>query len=317
MDFLGFLANGWCGWIAFLLFIIFAILTLVNIFNDNGLGKIVSIILGIVAILMFVEFIHGNTHRVIPLNYKAVVVDSTTGNIVGNTRNSGMIDFPFFGSSVYQFPSVTSQPICRDFTPSVKGGYEVKINVCFYADTSKMDWVGQIKKYNQYDYETLVNTWVPQIAPKVAESIKDNIPSDLTEKRAEVSTAIMKSTKEWFASENMQLNNVALTNWNFTNPEVSKAYDQTIIARTLEMKAQAELDAAKTRLEALETMSKGQATSMKELGIYGENAVVQWLYLQWLQGLDTTPIVVVGSGNNTAPIIGVNNQQLQTSEINK
>ena len=320
MDLMGFLANGVCAWISLVLCLIAVVSAIAFIMNDDiGKSNLVgSAFFGMFALLFIFEFFFGNTHQVIPLNYKAVVVDSTTGKIVGDTRSSGMTDFPFFGSSLYKFPSATNQNICKDFTPSVQGGYEVKINICFYVDTSNADWVTQIKKYNKYEYEELVNLWIPQIAPKIAESVKDYIPADLTGKRAEVSAKLLENTKAVFAKENLVLNNVALTNWDFTNPEVAKAYDQTVVARTAQMKAQAELDASQTSLKALEVMSEGQSLSLKKLGISGENAVVQWLYLQWLQKSNTTPVVVVNSGgNSSSPIVGVNSQPLPVVETKK
>jgi hypothetical protein len=317
MNFLGFLASGWIAWVAFLIAIVVIFVIIWRLMEG---GLISAGIMAVVEIFLIWVFIFGNTHRVVPLNHKGVVIDRTVGNIIGATRNSGLTNVPFFGSTLYLFPSASNQQVCYDFTPSVKGGYEVKMNVCFYIDMSKMNWVKQIERYNQYDYNNLVKVWIAQVSPKVAESIKEFMPADLTGQRAKVSQTILHATEEWFDSENMKLNNVAVANWNFTNPAVSQAYDQTVIAQTAQMRAQAELDAAKTKLEAIQTMAEGQSVALKKLGIVGENATVQWLYLQYLQGLNATPIVVVNSGSgNSSPIVGVNTegQPLPTAEPKK
>jgi hypothetical protein len=204
--------------------------------------------------------------------------------------------------------------MCQNFTPSVKGGYEVKLTTCFYIDASNIDWAIQFKKYNNPDVNKIVEVWGNQIAPSIAGVVKDYTPQQLTYEREAISKGIFKSVQSWFESEGIVLRSAQFVNWDFTNKDVGAAFDQTILANTKQAQEQALFEAAKvrrdrelfeadTRVQVANRVATGQKDAMQVLGIKSEESVLQWFMIQWLQGLPTPPAnLILSLGGGSLPV---------------
>ncbi len=318
MSVLGWLANGWAATLFIILGLVSFVLTLwmAITYFDQYANKRKRVILAVVFLLSTFLFGLGShfslTHRVIPFNQQGIVLDKTTGSIVGSMRESGLTTRPILSSEVKKFPAGTQQEVCWDFLPSVKGGYEVKLTTCFYLDLSRVDWVEHVTEYNTFNFETIKAAWGNQLAPKVAEAVKEYTPANLTAERGAVVKSINTETGSWFEAEQVPLVRVSLAFWDFTNPEVAKAFDDTVVAQTLSAKEQAEFDAAAierqtknykadTDIQVLEKLTRGQLDAMRSLGIESEDAVIRFLTLQWLLSLERPPenliISTTGYGN--------------------
>jgi hypothetical protein len=132
--------------------------------------------------------------------------------------------------------------------------------------------------------------------------------------RDAVSSAVYDNVNPWFSNEGITLNRVSLKDWDFTNKDVGKAFDETIVAQTLQAQAQAKYDAAiverKQQLYIAETqglvmkqLAQDQYEAMRKLGVISEDSVIRWLTIQWLKNLDKTPNnVIVNTGGNAVPV---------------
>lgn len=281
--------------------------------KDGGRKAILpSSVVGIlgVALLLF-----AITNFVVPLNQQGVVIDQTTGRIFG-TFNSGMGYKPLLGSYVSYFPVGTNIEECQEYTPSISGGYEVKLKVCYYIDTTKIDWGKMIMKYNKFDYVELKKTWVSQLMQYVAISVKDLSPQQLTFERDKVVASIKAGTSPWFENENMKLSMVVLANWDFVNKAVADAFDQTIQYQTLKNKAEAELQAAEverkkklyvqeTENQVLKTKVDGQVNAMKTLCTLASEDGMDCLTYLYLSEKGASPTLIINSGGSTVPVLPV------------
>lgn len=310
MSILGFIANFWWALAFFVLAIGCFVWFLIALFgsfdrNNRDAGRLAQAIIAVVATLFFVMMWYFSaTHAVVPMYTSAVVVDKTTSKIVGNVREPGLLEVPLLGSAVYYYPAATNAERCEDFTPSVKGGYEVSLKLCFYLNADKVDWPNQISRYNRPDWDNLWAAWANQLAPLVAKGIKDSPPQDLTNKRDTVSDSIKSNVAGFFETEKVPLNSLSLRNWKFTNPDMQKEFDKTLIAQTQSATEQAGLDAAviarqrelyvaDTDVQKANKMAEGQRTAMKTLGISSEDGVIHWLTIQWLLGNKNAQSIII------------------------
>lgn len=254
-------------------------------------------------VLCFVLSLWGFTHTVIGVNTKAIVVDKTRGQVIGTMRSSGLTSKPMF-ATVVEFPGAVNAPVCIDFTPSVKGGYGVKLNTCFFINGNKVDWLSQFTRYNPKDFEALKSTWQSALSPLVAGKVKDYAPDQLTSERAAVANDIKNATSDWFASEQISVTLISLANWDFTNPEVGKIYDSAIAAQAQRSVSEASLDAVETQIQVMKSLADGQVATMESLGLMSEDARVKWLTLQYLANLRQAPsAVILDTSGNAVPAI--------------
>lgn len=315
MSIAGFFASGVWSVVFGLLFLVMAVFLVYFLaIVEGGWEKIIGTVFFFLGIVFCIwGFFFSMTHRVVPVNERGIVYDATTGSIVGEPRGSGLTSIPFFGSRIVTFPASINYQACQDFTPSVKGGYEVKLTTCFYIDASQVDWVLQFKRYNQFEVAKILEIWRNQVAPNVAGAMKEYTPQQLTYERDTISQVILKSVKPWFDKEGIPVNSVSLVNWDFTNKDVSAAFDQTILANTKQAQEQALFDASKvkrdrelfeadTRVQVANRVATGQKDAMQVLGIKSEEGVLQWFMLQWLQGLPTPPGNLILSLGEKLPV---------------
>lgn len=189
---------------------------------------------------------------------------------------------------------------------------------CFYINLSQVDWLDQYSRYAT-GYDGLLNVWKNQLAQYIAFAVKEYKPQQLTEERNKVAEGIEAQVRPWFQSEEIPLSRVYLANWDFTNEEVGKAYDQTVIAQTKQIVAEAEYDAAETRRKTAEyeaetanlvvtSRTEVLREALDELEIDSEEWIIQYLTIQWLREVDPTSlrsIVLNVGGQQVQPTVPV------------
>jgi len=297
---MGFFANIiWTGVFAFLA-VVFAWLGITDMLSGlkkQDRGRIVRGILGILLCFLFVAgYFFAATHGVVPVNKRVVVTSWATGQIIGGTRSSGLTSLPFWTGRMLEFNGGRDEQVCFDFTPSVEGGYEVVATTCFFVDLGSVDWVNQYSRYAS-NYDELLEIWKNQLAQFVAVAVRAYRPQDLTAKRDEVADQIETNVRPWFKDERISLSRVFLKNWDFTNEKVAQSYDETIIAQTKVIVAQADYNAAikqrdvdtykaTTANMVLESRTAALLEAMKDLEIHSEDARVDYLVIQWLTGIE-------------------------------
>lgn len=269
--------------------------------EDRARGKAISgLFCWVLTVVCIFGFVFSATHGVIGVNKRAVVVSWATGSIVNETRSPGLTSLPFATGRILIFNGGTSEQVCYDFTPSVLGGYEVRMKTCFLLNLRAVDWVAQYSKYAT-GYGDTVAIWGNQLAQYVAVAVKEYRPQDLTAKRDEVTDKIKTSTAPWLENEGIPVAGVALANWDFSNAQVAKAYDDTVIAQTRVMVAQADYNAAVTQRDVdtfradtanmvLASRTTALLDAVKRLGITSDQAKVDYLTLQWLAGVSPSDL---------------------------
>jgi len=315
---LEFLASAWVTWISAIL----AVLVLGGIIgaigSDSKEGLIGAGVLVVVEIFLVWAFIFSGTHRVVPVNSIAILENTMAGKIE-NTLQSGLVETPFIGYELHMFPAVQNLQICNEFTPSVKGGYGVKTNICFYINSSAVDWKAQVKSYNSWDTNALVGAWYNQVAGIVGDTIKEYSPADLTGNKLAISELLYGKVNPKFNQLGVQLNSVQFMNWDFQSAEMSAEYDKTITAQTQSIQAEAELARAEverktrmykqdTEILAMTQWVEAQKKQMELLELESEEAKLDWLKLQWLRE-NPNSTVIVTMGNSSNVLVNPNNIQ--------
>lgn len=263
--------------------------------RDKGemLGGILCILL---CLLLAAGYGFSATHGIVPVNKRALVTSWATGQIIGETRSSGLTTLPLWTGDVLVFNGGRDEQVCFDFTPSVQGGYEVVVTTCFYLDLGMVDWVNQYRRYAN-EYESLLSIWQNQLAQYVAVGVKQYRPQDLTENRDEVASKIEANVQPWFVAEGIPFSRVFLKNWDFTNEKVAQSYDETIIAQTKVIVATADYNAAieqrkvdtfiaETANQVLEMRTSALLEAIDDLGIYSEESRIDYLLIQWLTTIE-------------------------------
>lgn len=296
MSILGFLTGWFVASLGLVLGVVCLIWAVNRLYRSDTLFAAVA---GVGMVMFGLLFLHAATNVVVGPNDRAVVVESTTGQVIGDVRTPGLTGVPLFGPQVITFPGAQNLEVCNDFTPSVKGGYGVKLTTCFYFNAGSVDWVTQFKRYNRYSFDALKAAWFNQLSPLVAEVVKNVTPQQLTAERGSVAELMLSTMQPWFKKEGILVNSMSLPNWDFSNADVARVFDQTIVAQTAQAQEQAKFDAAqitrKTELYVVETqqlVAAEQWKALNALGITTEAGRLEWVKLQWLVGAKPLMLIV-------------------------
>lgn len=150
--------------------------------------------------------------------------------------------------------SATNLRDCHNFTPTIDKT-EVVLTLCFDIDTSKYQWIDKMKQYNRYSEDQIKNLLWDEIAQELPKYMKDTTLEDLSYKKSSISETLYTAFRPSFDTFGFPLNKVVFSNYSFTNPDISKAYEAMAInIKTAENKkqvAQLEAEAAIAKITAL------------------------------------------------------------------
>lgn len=198
------------------------------LFDEYNNNNIPPIILGVVMIGVFIVTGWFQTHYIISNQTVGITKNAFTQKL-DFQANSGIITKPFFGS-VHMFPSSTSFERCEQYTPSIRGSYGVTVDVCFYYNTSTVNWLEEVKSTGSLNANEIMLVWRNSVVGKVASSVKDYTPEQLSDNRLEVEQAILANVLPWYQERGIELVTISLKDWDFTSPDVAKAFDESIIS---------------------------------------------------------------------------------------
>lgn len=278
------------------------------------------VFVGVSLMALFVGWYTG-THRLVPVNTTAVVVNRWNSQPEDETRNPGFTSVPLW-AKVMEYPGQTNYEMCDDYTPSVKGGYEIATRICFYFDASRVDWHKQFVTYNKAGYSDLRVVWVNQLKQGISVAMAGYVPSELTEKRDEVVASITSSTADFFAKEGVQINKVTLFNWDFTSDQARSQYEQTMAVQNDILVQETQLQVSQKRRDVelydiettnlvLEQRAQGVTEYLTSLGITDQSVISQVLTILYLEGLDVPPGTLILNTGDSAPDVAVPAGQAQ------
>lgn len=304
--------------ILFILGLVFLVASISALFSEDNFIKWLSIPSLVIAILSFVGFFFGQTHRFVKANEVMVVIDKKNGQPILPVRTSGVTSVPLWRSNQYTYPAQTVYQWCPQFTPSSKGGTSLITDVCFTADASKIDWVTQFKAFNG-NLDTITKGWQNAIQTNVASAISVYNPRDLTDRRLDVEQAIYSLTIVWFKDNGIPITMVSLKNWNFANAEVNKAYDEALLSQTQIDIANAQQEAAKIRADTqvivAQKLADGQRLACQTAGMDSETSCLQYLELIWLSSSQNISNINVITGANGNIPVSIPIQPVQTEVV--
>lgn len=286
--------------VAILLACVTIFLLWVGLDEDVGKAKW-PIIVG--AVLVFLVAGAAWSVRQVYPNQRGVVINAITADVGNTVLEPGMHNLGLFGN-LHQFPAASEVQLCNNFTPSVKGGYGVVLSVCYYANTTQVNWVEQYRKYNTLDYNALTAIWFNKLTPLVASTVKDYNPQDLTDRREAILLSLAEVSAPVFTTDGVELGYVSLVNWDFTSPEIKAAFDKSAVANTLVAEERAKLAAAEKRreremyeAETANAVASQYIKGIQSLGMKSED-VMQYLTIRTLIEQGTLPQVVISVGGS-------------------
>jgi hypothetical protein len=290
------------NWFAALLFAVFTLIamgtTVSMFFSGDRDAKIGSLIPLVLAAAFAAGFIFSSTHFVVEPNTTALIVDRSTGSTVGAMLTPG-VHAKSWLQIKYVYPGQKNYVWCPQVTPSVKGGAEVVVTVCFTFDASAVNWQSQFLAYNGDD-KVVFDGWLSEnVQTSIASSIAAFVPQQLTDNRIAVENTISTNLLAWFAEKGVNLRMVALRNWQFTSPDMKAAYEAAQVSIAQIEKANNEQAAAKIQA----VTASMRAESCSAAGFTNEQYCLGFLQLQWLQGLPSLPNnFVLSLGGNTPAV---------------
>jgi hypothetical protein len=261
-----------------------------------------------VSILLLLGTLWLQTHTIIPTQHVGITRNSVTQELKG-VYPSGIMSKPFF-SSVYAYPASSNRQQCEVYTPAIKGSYGITVDICYYIDASKVDWVAEINATGALNVDDIMGVWRNSIVGDVAKSFKDYTPEQLNEQRFQVEEALKKNVVPWFENRNIPLVDVSFKNWDFTSEEVAKAFDESIVSQRKITEQSALLEAAKVsrqrELYEAETnllVAQQNSQAFLELGLNTPKSKVDYLWIKMLGENNKLPsTIILQTGNEDVPV---------------
>lgn len=253
----------------------------------------------------------------VPVNQVALLVDNANGTVIGNKLPAGIQHRSILNTDYLLYPAATEQEWCADYTPSIQGGFEVKLTICVYYDASNTDWASIFSKTNKRSDGEVYAYWQNQLRSTVAETVKTLQRVDLTDNRATVQESLKKAMGTWFNELGIAVISVKLPNWDFTSDSVRQAFDDNATSQAGLLQAKANLEKAAserelqlfqadTQIQVLDALAKGQSAALDELKINSDQARAWFLIQREIVALmasrpDATIVVSVGSQSFSIP----------------
>lgn len=276
--------------------------------------------MGLVVLVLSLVFsafwVHGSSHALVGINTIVLVEDVYTGNIVGEKRTPGVIEFTMFSSRIHTFPSQPRFEWCDEYHPPIGGSIAVILKPCLYINASLIDWKAQVARYHSFSAGEIFARWKNLVSQKIADSVHDLTAEQLS-RQGETAERIQQAVAPALASEGVVVTGLVLPFWDFEDPEIAKAYDLAATAQTGKMRAQAEMEAAKVERETalfrvntqnlvLEAQTSALQKVMDELRITDSRSRAEVLRLRLL--IDylathpaTTVVLTTGDGGVGIP----------------
>jgi hypothetical protein len=275
-------------------------------FNRDEKGVSIGSI--VAAVVFLIAGIWFQTHRIVPTQYVGVSRNSISQKLDG-LYPSGIMKKPFL-STIYYFPASSRFQKCEVYTPAIKGGYGVDLNLCFYIDASKVDWLAEINKTGSLNANVIMETWRTGVVEEVAQSVRSYMPEQLNENRGAVGDSIFKNVEPWFANRGIPLVATEFSNWDFSSEEVGKAFDASIVSQTKVSEQNALLEAAKvSRQRQMYEAETGVAVAeknmdaLKALGLNTPESIIDYLWLDWLGRAEKVPnTIILQTGEDKVPV---------------
>lgn len=292
------LANGIAASIALILAVILTIAGLMALSDRSGTP---ALVLFAIAVVMMYIFSWSSTHRIVPVNKSAIIVDRSSGEMVGGVIQSGVTK-KAWTHKLYLYPSQSSFQWCPQVTPSVRGGAEVIITVCITMDASQINWQKQFLSYNG-DVDTVLDGWLKDsVQSSIAVAISGYEPQQLTNERSNVETAIYDQLLVWLSNNSIPVKSVSLLNWQFTSTDMKATYEASQVSI-------AKIDAARNEQKAAQIQSETASlrkVSCDSAGFSEQQYCLGFLQLQWLQNLGTLPPnFILSLGGNASPAVSI------------
>ena len=297
------------GIASFFCFLLAVMVFVVYLFIQNDIeSKNAWIGFAVTIVLLFAGGFWFQTHRIVPTQYVGVSKNSITQELDG-LYSSGIMKKPLL-SSIYYFPASSRFQKCETYTPAIKGGYGVNIDLCFYIDASKVDWISEINKTGSLDANVIMETWRTGVVEEVAQSVKQYMPEQLNENRDLVGFSIYKNVEPWFADRGITLVATEFSNWDFSSEEVGRAFDASIVSQTKVSEQNALLEASKvSRQRQMYEAETGVAVAqknqeaLKALGLNTPESIIDYLWLDWLGRAEKVPnTIILQTGEDKVPV---------------
>jgi hypothetical protein len=268
---MGFLANAAAVWITFVIAVILIIVTLWLLFNRNAdiTTRVGAMFTGIFVVVFVFLWWYSATHRVVPPNQRWLIVNTATGTVQGEIRQSGLITKPFWLYKIMNYPGASEQPFCLDFYPGLQEGYEVLAHICGTYDAANLDWAQQYRLHNFTGEKAMIDFWSNQAKDPVRSVFHNITYVQINTDPVTVSTSVGQKFSEWLTTQGVTSKNVTLSNWNLTSKLVQDQVDQASAASFQKTVEQQKLEAAKVsrerQLYEIETANQVLSARGKEL----------------------------------------------------
>lgn len=275
---------------------------------------IVSIV---VTVVIAICWYTAATGFFVPVNQLALLVDNSNGSIIGQMLPAGIQHRSLFNTDYFFYPGATQEEWCSEYTPSVEGGYEVKLTICTYYDAANTDWAKVFTQTNKRNSDDIYAYWQNQLRTIVANTIKDFKSTDLTDFRPKVEEALTSSMGAWFRDKGILVVSIRLPNWDYSNPAVAAAFDNTATSQAGAQQAKSNMDKAEsertlqlymadTQNKVLNAIATGGAQALDILGIKDQQARAWYLVQRDILTLlasrpNATIVVSVGGQSVTIP----------------
>ncbi len=264
--------------------------------RDNEGKLVISGGATVIGIALLALFYSGITTYVIEPNQVLLVIDKTTSNAGGTPKTTlykspGAVGVPFPGTyRAEYYPSNSNYQFIRDFNAAANDGTCVTIKVNFVLNAGNVSWDREFAKRNG-NKDQILEAWTNELASLVKNSVQPYTIRQFTNQRDDVSEAIGTGTSSWFSTNGLPAvaqNNISLLNWDFCNPEISKAYDQALLAQTQVQQAEARLAAAEvdrqtelykvdTQSQVTEKVAQLNRHACDVMGLGTQDACIQYL----------------------------------------
>lgn len=285
-------ANGFAATGFIILTVVFLLATVFFLADSNYVTAFVT---GLLTVLFVFSFGWSSTHRVVPANTSAILINRYTGQPSPHTLRPGVVE-KAWSEQIFAYPGQTSYQWCPEVTPSVKGGAEISAKVCITMDASQIDWRKQYTSYNGGSDEVLTGWLSASVQSSIAQAVSQFEPSQLTNERVDVETAIYSQLIPWASENGVPVKSVSLLNWQFTSEKLRAQYEAAQVSVAKVDAANNENAAAKIQAQT----ASERAAACKNAGFTDQGMCLGFLQLQWLQNLSTLPDNFIISLGGTA-----------------
>lgn len=274
-------------------------------------ARILAVVPAGLVILSLLAWHTASTGFIVAPTEKAYILNTTTGNYDDAEYGPGLHFHPLINSRVTYAPAASEYPWCPNYTPTIRGGYEITMEGCAFLNTADMNWVELMILTGSSDYKGVLNNWYKQTSTMIAEITPGFSYNQFRDYRDQVQQNLFDALQPWFAEKGITLIRFTIPNFDFTNPAVAAAFDDTATSQAREQQSsnlmaiaeqerQRMLFEAETQNLVLNALAAGQSGALDQLGIDADAArawyLVQRDLIDLLSQNPNVPIVVSVGG---------------------